>query len=203
MTSTGGIEEHTQQSQASKGTKYVHSEPDISTIENVLSLGPDKPDHMDYDRVDSEVAKYTSDVIVHISEDDNKRLRKLIDKRVLIIMILTYFLQAIDKGTLAFTSIMGIKKDAHLVKQEYAWLTTCIYIAILVIEYPTNWIIQRVPIAKYLGLNVCIWSAVLAMHSMCQNFKSLVVVRTILGIFEASCQPIFGELEHYPSQVDF
>ncbi|PQE31016.1 allantoate permease protein [Rutstroemia sp. NJR-2017a WRK4] len=194
MTSTGGIEKHTQQSRDSKGTKsnpYAHSEPDISTIENVLSLGPEKPDHMDYDRVDSEVAKYTSDAIVHISEDENKRLRKLIDKRVLVIMILTYFLQAIDKGTLAFTSIMGIQKDAHLVGQQYSWLTTCIYIAILVIEYPTNWIIQRVPIAKYLGLNVCIWSIILAMHALCHNFEGLVVVRTLLGIFEAACQPIF------------
>ncbi|PQE12587.1 allantoate permease protein [Rutstroemia sp. NJR-2017a BBW] len=146
---------------------------------------------MDYDRVDSEVAKYTSDAIVHISEDENKRLRKLIDKRVLVIMILTYFLQAIDKGTLAFTSIMGIKKDANLVGQQYSWLTTCIYIAILVIEYPTNWIIQRVPLAKYLGLNVCIWSIILAMHALCHNFEGLVVVRTLLGIFEAACQPIF------------
>lgn len=124
MTSTGGTEEHAQQSRDSKGTKahpYAHSEPDISTIENVLSLGPEKPDHMDYDRVDSEVAKYTSDVIIHISEVENKRLRKLIDKRVLIIMILTYFLQAIDKGTLAFTSIMGIKDDANLVGQQ-VWI---------------------------------------------------------------------------------
>ena len=100
------------------GHSFQQPDPEISHVEHVLYSGTDKQDHMNYDRVDSEVAKYTSEVLVHISDDENQRLRKLIDRRVLIIMILTYFIQALDKGTLAFTSIMGIKKDAHLVGQQ-------------------------------------------------------------------------------------
>ena len=74
---------------------------------------------------------------------------------------------------------------------QYSWLTTCIYIAVLIVEYPTNWIIQRVPIAKYLGINICIWGTILALHAACKNFAGLVAVRTLLGIFEACCQPTF------------
>jgi MFS family permease len=74
---------------------------------------------------------------------------------------------------------------------QYQWLTTCIYIAVLVVEYPTNWIIQRVPIGKYLGINIILWGATLALHSVCKNFTGLVIVRTFLGIFEAVCQPSF------------
>ncbi|KAL1390809.1 MFS transporter [Phyllosticta capitalensis] len=106
-------------------------------------------------------------------------------------MVFTYFLQALDKGTMSFASIMGIKDDLHLVDQEYSWLTTCIYIAVLIVEYPTNWIIQRVPIAKYLSANIMIWGSVLALHAACNNFTSIVTVRTLLGIFEAVCQPAF------------
>ena len=76
-------------------------------------------------------------------------------------------------------------------KPQYSWLTTCIYIAILVIEYPTNWILQRVPIAKYLGANVMIWGAILALHASCHNFAGLATVRTLFGIFETCCQPSF------------
>lgn len=61
----------------------------------------------------------------------------------------------------------------------------------LIVEYPTNWIIQRVPIAKYLGVNIILWGSVLAFHSACTNFAGLVAVRTLLGIFEAVCQPSF------------
>lgn len=92
---------------------------------------------------------YTSRGQVEVDEATNKRLKRLIDKRVLVIMICTYFLQALEKGTMSFSSIMGIKTDAHLEDgQKYSWLTTCIYIAVLIVEYPTNWIIQRVPRRK-------------------------------------------------------
>ncbi|CEJ61636.1 Putative Allantoate permease [Penicillium brasilianum] len=165
---------------------------DISHVERVLSPDDDlKKDNMDLSRVDKEVQMYSSTRVV-VSEADNKRLKKMIDRRILVVMIFTYFLQALDKGTMSFASIMGIKTDAHLENgQKYSWLTTCIYIAVLIVEYPTNWIIQRVPIGKYLGINICLWGMILALHSACHNFTGLVIVRTLLGIFEACCQPTF------------
>lgn len=158
---------------------------DISQIERVMSAEGLEKDYMNYDRVDKELAKYVNAARIDISEAENKRLKRLIDKRVLPIMIFTYFLQALDKGTLSFASIMGIKTDAHLVGQQYSWLTTCIYIAVLIVEYPTNWLIQRVPIAKCLGLNIVLWSITLALHAVCPSFASLVAVRTLPSIFEA------------------
>ncbi|KAH7013763.1 major facilitator superfamily domain-containing protein [Ilyonectria destructans] len=149
------------------------------------------------ERVDKELAAYASDVRVNISPERNIELRKMIDKRVLAVMIATYFLQAIDKGTLSFSSIMGLPKDTGMVDandkvtQSYSWLTTCIYIAILVVEYPQNYIIARVPIAKYLGFSIIAWGSVLACHAACTSFTGLVVVRTMLGIFESACQPAF------------
>ncbi len=75
-------------------------------------------DTTDFTQVDKEVAKYTSDVRIDIDEATNNRLKKMVNRRVLIIMIFTYFLQALDKGTLSFASIMGIQKDAGLVDQQ-------------------------------------------------------------------------------------
>ncbi|KAL4765324.1 putative 2-ketogluconate transporter [Aspergillus foveolatus] len=166
---------------------------DSAHVERVLSdsEGMHK-DHVDQSRVDKEIAAYAGEEVVEIDEETNKRLRRMIDKRVLVVMICTYFLQALDKGTLSFSSIMGIREYADLEDgNKYSWLTTCIYIAVLIVEYPTNWIIQRVPIAKYLGINIILWGAVLALHAACKNFPSLVAVRTLLGIFEAVCQPSF------------
>ncbi|KAI1427119.1 major facilitator superfamily domain-containing protein [Xylaria sp. FL1777] len=156
-----------------------------------------KGDHTQVDRVDKEIAKYASQGRIDITPEENVRLRRLIDRRVLVVMICTYFLQAIDKGTLSFASIMGLPKDTGLltpeghISQLYSWLTTTIYIAILVVEYPQNYIISRVPLAKYLGFSIIAWGAVLASHAACTNFKGLVTVRTLLGIFESACQPAF------------
>jgi hypothetical protein len=71
-----------------------------------------------YGKIDKELAQYVSDTRVEISEEEDNRLRRLIDKRVLAIMIATYFLQAIDKGTMSFASIMGIVEDTNLKDQE-------------------------------------------------------------------------------------
>ena len=87
---------------------------DAVQVERVLSPDEQKRDHMDFNRVDKELAKYTNDERVEICEADSKRLKKMIDKRVLTIMIITYFVQALDKGTMSFTSIMGITRDVHI-----------------------------------------------------------------------------------------
>lgn len=63
----------------------------------------------------------------------------------------TYFCQSLDKGTLGFSSIMGIQKDAHLTSNDYNWLGTILYIGILLGEYPTNVLIQKLPVGKYLA----------------------------------------------------
>jgi MFS family permease len=58
-------------------------------------------------------------------------------------------------------------------------------------EYPINWTIQRVPVAKFLSANIMLWSITLCCHALCFSFPALVAVRTLLGIFEAVCQPAF------------
>ncbi|EPS43147.1 hypothetical protein H072_2914 [Dactylellina haptotyla CBS 200.50] len=166
---------------------------DITHLEKVTSTD-DYPvkDHLDFERVDKEIAKYADPSrVVEISPEENKRLKRMIDKRVLAVMVFTYFLQALDKGTLSFASIMHIREDNGLHGQQYSWLITCIYIAILIVEYPINWAITRVPIAKTLGVCIIIWGSILALHATTHNFVGLVTLRTLLGIFEAVCQPSF------------
>jgi len=68
--------------------------PDIAPMEHVeLGYEDLSKDHMNWDRVDSEVAKYANDVAIDISPEENSRLKRLVDKRVLSIMVFTYFLQ--------------------------------------------------------------------------------------------------------------
>jgi len=150
-----------------------------------------KKGHMNYDLVDKEVAKYASETIVEIDEETNKRLKRMIDKRVLFIMVGTYLCQSLDKGTMSFASIMGIINDTHLHGQQYSWLTTIIYMVILVVEYPENYIIQRVPVAKWLGINVILWGITLALLAAMKGFPGLIVLRGFLGLFEAVSQPAF------------
>lgn len=100
---------------------HVSDKKEIGQVERVLSAEDEKVDHVNYDRIDDEVAKYadaTGDA-VHISEEESKRLKRMIDRRVLPVMIVTYFLQSLDKGTMSFSSIMGIRDDIPILKQNH------------------------------------------------------------------------------------
>lgn len=66
---------------------------------------------------DKETAKYAG-APVEIDEKTNRKLFWMVNRRVLFIMLGTYFCQSLDKGTLNFASIMGIKTDASLKGQE-------------------------------------------------------------------------------------
>ena len=111
---TQGIECETAQHQPVEMTDYKEPEG-IAHIERVFSPPDDlKKEDMDRSRVDKEIQMYVSEGRIEVDEETNKRLKRMIDRRVLVIMICTYFLQALDKGTMSFSSIMGIKTDAHL-----------------------------------------------------------------------------------------
>jgi len=104
----------------------VKTDGEIAPTQHVEEGDDDlRKEHLDMHRVDPEVAKYASDVAIVITPAENSRLKKLVDKRVLSVMIFTYFLQALDKGTMSFAGIMGIQKDTHLKGQEVVLLPDC------------------------------------------------------------------------------
>ena len=47
------------------------------------------------------------------------------------IMCVAYVTQALDKGTLGSSSIMGWQKDVHAVGQDYALTSTFLYVGII------------------------------------------------------------------------
>lgn len=61
----------------------------------------------------------------------------------------------------------------------------------LVAEYPGVAIIQRFPVAKFLGANIILWAAILMLTATCSSFASLATVRFFLGITEATISPGF------------
>lgn len=74
---------------------------------------------------------------------------------------------------------------------DYANLGTMFYVGYLFWEYPTNYLLQRLPLAKYLSINVILWGAILAITAACKNYAGLMLVRTFLGVFEATVTPAF------------
>lgn len=58
-------------------------------------------------------------------------------------------------------------------------------------EFPTNRLLQRLPLAKYTAFNIIMWGLVLALFATTENFGGAVVIRFFLGVFEAAVTPGF------------
>ena len=89
------------------------------------------------------------------------------------------------------SSFILLKDQSTNSEASNSWLGTILYMGVLVGEYPTNLLLQKLPVAKYLAVNVFCWGAVVACSAAAKNFGSLMAVRFLLGVFESCVQPSF------------
>ncbi|EHK97936.1 putative Uncharacterized transporter [Glarea lozoyensis 74030] len=99
-------------------------------------------------------------VIVLTPEAEKKLLRK-IDWNLMPMLCVVYGLNYLDKTTLSYASVMGLQKAIHLKGDNYQWLGSMFYIGYLVWEYPTNRLLQRLPLAKWSAFNIIMWGGTL------------------------------------------
>ena len=96
---------------------------------------------------------------------------------------------AVDKVCIGTAAIFGLRTDNHLVGQQYSWTSSIIYFGAICGVFPSLFIMQRVPAAKWLSGNTMVWGIVLMAMAGVKSFAGLMVSRFILGLAESV---IFG-----------
>ena len=66
------------------------------------------------------------------------------------------------------------------------------YFGYLAFEWPTNFLLQRLPLAKWSAFNVIMWGLVLCCLAAVKDFGGAMAVRFFLGLFEAAVSPGFA-----------
>ncbi|KAF8211188.1 MFS general substrate transporter [Mycena galopus ATCC 62051] len=122
----------------------------------------------------------------HFSEEFNRKLRTKLDRLIIPLCAAVYFTQFLDKAALNYASIM----DFPIVGQRYNLVSGAFYFGFLLFEFPTVYISQKFRIAKYLGVNICLWGVFLMLHSVGTSFGAFFALRFILGMCEACVAPI-------------
>ncbi|KAI1093186.1 major facilitator superfamily transporter allantoate [Rostrohypoxylon terebratum] len=147
--------------------------------------------HVQSDDPDEAFQLVSGEAITLNPEDEKKLLRK-IDFHLMPLLCIIYGLNYLDKTTLSYASIMGIKKDLNLQGQDYSWIASVFYFGYLFWEWPTNRLLQRLPLAKYSAFNVIMWGLTLCCLAAVKNFAGAMTVRVFLGVFEAAVSPGFA-----------
>ncbi|PVH14739.1 uncharacterized protein CXQ87_005015 [Candidozyma duobushaemuli] len=122
-------------------------------------------------------------------EAEIKNIRWKVDLRIVPILCVTYTLQYLDKLSLNYASAYSLKEDLGLHGQRYSWVAAIFNFGYLFWAMPSNYIIQKVPIAKYTGGMIFVWAIILIAHMGTKNYAGMLVVRFVLGMFEAGISP--------------
>ncbi|KAG8723715.1 hypothetical protein FRC09_002053 [Ceratobasidium sp. 395] len=133
----------------------------------------------------------TSETSVDITPEQDAAVLRKVDKRLIPVMLMVYFLQQLDKSSLSYASVFGIVSDTHLVGSQYSWLGSIVYVAQLIWQPVSSYLLVRLPVGKYLFANVFAWGIVVSCTAAAHNFSGLLATRFFLGIFEATVAPSF------------
>ncbi len=126
-----------------------------------------------------------------IDREEEKRVVRKIDLMILPYLAVCYAFFYIDKTTLSYAAIFGIRDDLKLVGTQYNWLSSIFYFGFLAWAFPTNFLMQRLSIGKYLGANIFMWGFFLMLQAACNSFATLSVLRALGGAAEACSDPAF------------
>lgn len=171
--------------------RAVSPPPQIASGQRRTSADVEKVIAHSHD-ADEAMKAFTTGEIIEIDEATNKRLLRIIDWHLMPIMCIVYGINYLDKTTISYASIMGLKTDLHLHGDNYQWLGSMFYFGYLFWEYPTSRLLQRLPLAKYSAANVVMWGTVLALFATTSNFAGGMTIRFFLGVFESAVTPGFA-----------
>jgi MFS family permease len=84
---------------------------------------------------------------------------------------------------------MGMEAQLHLVGNNYSNASSSFFIAVLLFSLPNMWLLNRMPVAKCLAVNLLGWGLCSACHAALTNYAGLVTVRVLSGAFESGIPP--------------
>ncbi|RDA89253.1 hypothetical protein CP532_0549 [Ophiocordyceps camponoti-leonardi (nom. inval.)] len=100
-------------------------------------------------------------------------------------MTVTYMFHFLDKSVLGFTAILGLREDLHLTGQDFSWASGVYYVGYFLSAYPVGIVMVRWKVGKTVAIMVICWGTMLMLMAVASNAAGLIVIRSILGIFEA------------------
>ncbi|TYJ52804.1 hypothetical protein B9479_006567 [Cryptococcus floricola] len=163
----------------------------IEHIESGDGLKDQKISHRDMKHGDKAL-QVLGDERVEVTEEDDKRIRKLTDKYILSVLAWVYLLQILDKTLLGYANTFGLSVDANLGGSQYSMVGSISAIMQLCWQPFSSWLLVKVPPRYLMPTMVFGWGAAQACMAAARNYSSLMACRALLGLFEAGCLPLFS-----------
>ncbi|KAI4596299.1 hypothetical protein KJ359_005428 [Pestalotiopsis sp. 9143b] len=104
-------------------------------------------------------------------------------------LCLTFGLQYLDKVTVSYAAVYGMRKDLGLVGSDYSWTSSLFYFGYLVAQGPSAYLLTKFPVGKYAAINIFLWGVMVTLCATTKNFTGLAILRFLMGVFESAIGP--------------
>ncbi|QPC77732.1 hypothetical protein HYE68_008484 [Fusarium pseudograminearum] len=123
--------------------------------------------------------------------EEEQRLVKKLDLFIMPIMAVVYFFQYIDKNSINYTAVFGLRSDLKLTSKDYSWAVSIFYVGQLVSQYPAAYVLSRFHIARFIGATIITCGVMEMCIGASQDFEGLATCRFLLGFAQAAVSPAF------------
>ncbi|KAI0338695.1 MFS transporter [Trametopsis cervina] len=143
---------------------------------------------------DAQVTKETTDVS-DVAESQEKRLIRRIDVRLVPISMFIYLLCFLDRSNVGNAKVLNSETGDSLVQklnmsnQQYLVALMIFIVAYTLFETPSNYMLKKFRPSRWIATLMFGWGLMTMVLGAVQNFAALVVVRFLLGMFEAGLFP--------------
>ncbi|KAF1813347.1 MFS transporter [Eremomyces bilateralis CBS 781.70] len=124
-------------------------------------------------------------------EDEERRLVRKLDWKLMPLLFLTFGLQFYDKALLSSAALFGMREDLNLTGNRYNMSSSIFYLGYIAGALPTALLAQRFKVERVAAGLIFVWGACCTAAVGARNFQTLYIQRFFLGFLESGISPIF------------
>lgn len=103
----------------------------------------------------------------------------------------SFVFQFLDKLSLNYAAAYTLIPDLGLEGKQYSTVASAFAYGNIIWYIPASMLLQRLPVAKYTGIMIGIWGALLMCCAAAKNFGGIFALRFILGMAESNMTPAY------------
>ncbi|GAA6013507.1 hypothetical protein JCM11491_006104 [Sporobolomyces phaffii] len=128
----------------------------------------------------------SSDVV---SPEEEKRIVRKIDYKLVPFLSLLYLLSFLDRVNIGQAKLDNLEKDLKLTGQQYNIALVLFFVGYVVTEAPSNVLLKRLRPSIYIPSLMVAWGIVMTLMGIVHNFEGLAAARFFLGLAESGLFP--------------
>ncbi|KAI0634510.1 MFS general substrate transporter [Trametes polyzona] len=124
-----------------------------------------------------------------LSPEEERRLWRKIDMRLIPIATVLYLVSYVDRGNIGNAKLQGLLTQLNLTGEKYNIALTMFYLSYLIFNVPANLVLKKLRPSRWLPGLTLAWGIVATLMGLVKTYPQLVGARVCLGIAESGMSP--------------